>query len=72
MQIAYDKNHMHELRFIDIKLAYDYRSEWQFEQLLVSLIAAMKSQNHVKNVFRTTLELFCAKNGSKKHLIDKK
>ena len=29
-------------------------------------------QKHVKNVSRTTLKLFCAKNGSKKHLIDKK
>ena len=36
------------------------------------LVKNSKSQNHVKNVFRTTLELFCAKNGSKKHLTDKK
>ena len=36
------------------------------------LVKNSKSQNHVKNVFRITLELFCAKNGSKKHLTDKK
>ena len=74
MQKSGSKNHLIDKKndiFFQIAKLVHYAKAIAFAKWS-DLVKNSNSQNHVNNVSRTTLELFCAKNGSKKHLIDKK